>query len=117
MPEKDPQLWTFATWSIAVLMAAGGGVINWFSRVKTGKVRPFSFIELIGEMFTSGFTGIGVAMVLASIGYDFLICAAAAGVGGHMATRLLFRIENLIEARLEKLAPGISEPHGKPSDE
>lgn len=116
MPEKDPQLWSITTWSITILMAASGGAINWFSRVKTGKVRLFSFIELIGEMFTSGFTGIGVAMVLASLGYDFFICAAAAGVGGHMATRLLFRIENLIEARLERLAPEISESRG-PRDE
>jgi hypothetical protein len=28
------------------------------------------------------------------------ICAAAAGIGGHMATRLLFAIERAVERRL-----------------
>lgn len=103
MPIKDPFLWSASSWGLAVVMAAGGGLINWIGRVRAGNARPTSLMELLGEMATSGFIGIGVAMVLTSFGYDFLICAALAGIGGHMGTRLLFRIEHLIESRLSEL--------------
>ena len=91
-----------ATWIPIGIMASAGGVVNWIFRVRKGTARPFSFVELIGEMFTSGFVGLGVAMVMASLHYDFLLCAAAAGMSGHMATRLLYRIEQIIMSRIEQ---------------
>lgn len=78
--------------------------MNWYARIKRGHTRAFNIIELIGEIFTSGFVGLGVFMLLAGFDYPVGICAAAAGVGGHMATRLLFAVERMIEARLEGLA-------------
>lgn len=104
MPEKDPTTWTAATWLLALGMAFGGGAVNWYAKVKRGYTRAFNIIELIGEIFTSGFVGLGVFMLLAALGQPVGICAAASGVGGHMATRLLFAIERAIEARLDNLA-------------
>lgn len=78
--------------------------MNWYAKVKRGHTRAFNIIELIGEIFTSGFVGLGVFMLLAAIDQPVGICAAAAGVGGHMATRLLFAIERAVEARLDNLA-------------
>lgn len=103
MPEKDPTTWTAATWLLALGMAFGGGAVNWYAKVKRGHARVFNIIELIGEIFTSGFVGLGVFMLLAAMEQPMGICAAAAGVGGHMATRLLFAIERAVEARLEGL--------------
>ena len=104
MPEKDPTTWTAATWVLALGMAFGGGVVNWYAKVKRGHTRAFNIIELIGEIFTSGFVGLGVFMLLAALDQPVGICAAASGVGGHMATRLLFAIECAVEARLDNLA-------------
>lgn len=104
MPEKDPTTWGLATWLLALGMAFGGGAVNWYAKVKRGHTRAFNIIELIGEIFTSGFVGLGVFMMLAAMGQPAGVCAAAAGVGGHMATRLLFAIERAVEARLEQLA-------------
>lgn len=104
MPEKDPTTWTAATWLLALGMAFGGGIVNWYAKVKRGHTRAFNIIELTGEIFTSGFIGLGVFMLLAAIDQPVGICAAAAGVGGHMATRLLFAIERAIGARLDSLA-------------
>lgn len=84
-------------------MAIGGGVANWYSRVKNGRTRAFNVVELIGEIFTSGLVGLGVFMLLAALDQPVGICAAAAGVGGHMATRLLFAIERVVEARIDGL--------------
>lgn len=104
MPEKDPTTWGLATWLLALGMAFGGGAVNWYAKVKRGHTRAFNIIELIGEIFTSGFVGLGVFMLLAAMEQPAGICAAAAGVGGHMATRLLFAIERAVEARLEGIA-------------
>lgn len=30
MPDKDPANWAAATWVLALSMAVGGGVINWY---------------------------------------------------------------------------------------
>jgi hypothetical protein len=100
MPEKDPQNWSAATWLLALGMAFGGGAVNWYAKVKQGHTRAFNVVELVGEIFTSGFVGIVVFMSLAAIDQPSGICAAAAGVGGHMATRLLFAFERAIESRI-----------------
>lgn len=78
--------------------------MNWYAKVKRGHTRAFNVVELIGEIFTSGFVGLGVFMLLAALDQPVGICAAASGVGGHMATRLLFALERAIEARLDDLA-------------
>ena len=105
MPEKDPTTWGLATWLLALGMAFGGGIVNWYAKVKRGHTRAFNIIELIGEIFTSGFVGLAVFMALDAWGQPIGLCAAAAGVTGHMATRFLFAVERVIEARLEKFAP------------
>ena len=43
-------------------------------------------------------------MVAQSLDQPLGLCAALAGVGGHMATRLLFAVEKWIEARFRTLA-------------
>lgn len=104
MLEKDPTTWTMATWLLALGMAFGGGAVNWYARVKRGHTRAFNMIELMGEVFTSGFVGLGVFMLFEGMGQNLGICAAGAGVGGHMATRLLFAIERAIETRIDSIA-------------
>lgn len=101
MPIKDPTTWSLATWALACGMAAAGGFVNWYTRLRKGHTRAFNIVELIGEIFTSGFVGIGAFMLLASFDQPIGICAAAAGVSGHMATRLLFLVEQLIEKKIK----------------
>ena len=101
MPDKDPANWAAATWILALSMAIGGGLINWYARIKRGHSRAFNFIELVGEIFTSGLVGLGIFMLLSSWDQPAGACAAAAGVSGHMATRLLFAVERAIERQLD----------------
>lgn len=100
---RDPTTWSQSTWVLALVMACGGGVINWLSRLKEGHTRAFNIMELFGEIFTSGFTGVGVFMFAEAMGQPLGLCAAAAGVGGHMAARLLFAIEKLLEKKINNL--------------
>lgn len=102
MIEKDPTTWSYSTWALALGMASSGGVINWISRLRKGQTRAFNILELLGEIFTSGFVGLGVFMAAESIDQPLGLCAAAAGVGGHMATRLLFALEKMLENKITK---------------
>ena len=106
MPEKDPTNWGLSIWLLAVGMSCAGGLVNWYARVKQGHTRAFNIIELIGEIFTSAFVGLGVFMTAQAMDQPIGLCAALAGVGGHMATRLLFAVEKWIEARFRTLAKG-----------
>lgn len=104
MPEKDPTTWALSTWTLAVVMALGGGVVNWYAKIRSRHARQFNLLELVGEMFVSGFVGIGVFMALDGLGQPPSLCAAGAGIGGHMAARLLFVLERMIEAHAERIA-------------
>ncbi len=112
VPDKDPTLWNGATWTLASVMAFGSGAINWWARTKQGNPRAFSVFELLGEMLTSGFVGIGAFMFLAA--YDFAagVCAAAAGISGHGAARLLYVLERAAERKIDELA-GIKDGENK----
>ncbi|NTV10480.1 MAG: hypothetical protein HGA47_06860 [Zoogloea sp.] len=100
MPEKDPTTWSLATWALAICMSFGGGLVNWYGRMRRGHVRAFNLIELAGEIFTSGFVGLGAFMALSGLDWPTGLCAAAAGTAGHMSTRLLFVLERWFESRL-----------------
>ncbi len=100
MPDKDPSAWTWATWLLALGMGFSGGVVHWWARMKARQPRIFSLMELVGEMFTSGFVGVGVFMLLNTWDQPPGLCAAAAGMGGHMGARLLFMLERSVEAKL-----------------
>ncbi|MGL4265157.1 MAG: hypothetical protein ACRCTX_26335 [Afipia sp.] len=41
--------------------------MNWYAKVKMGHTRAFNIIELIGEIFTSGFVGLGVFVLPADM--------------------------------------------------
>ncbi len=104
MPEKDPTNWGYATWMLAIGMSCAGGLVNFYARVKQGHTRAFNLIELLGEIFTSAFVGLAVFMAGQSMDQPIGLCAALAGVGGHMATRLLFAAEKVIESRMRDMA-------------
>lgn len=103
MPEKDPTNWTAATWILASGMAFGGGFINWYSKVRSGHTRVFNIAELIGEMLISGVVGLGSYMAGDGLGLPPSLCAVAAGIGGHMGTRLVFLAEELARKKFEEL--------------
>lgn len=94
-------------WALAVGMSLMGGFVNWYGRVKAGHTRAFNMIELVGEVVVSGFVGLGAFMVAAGMGFDAGICAAAAGVAGHMGTRLLFLLERYTKKRFNAMMKGM----------
>lgn len=96
----DPSTWPAITWIIAICMALSGGLINWLGQSRSVQAGKFNIFELFGELFTSGFVGVGLFMFIDSFNQPLGFCAAAAGIGGHMATRFLFLVERRIEKKL-----------------
>jgi hypothetical protein len=103
MTESDPTTWPIVTWMLALVMALSGGFINYLSRSRHVEQKNFNFFELFGELFTSGFVGVGIFMLSDSLSQPMGLSAALAGIGGHMATRFLFLIEGVIESKLLKM--------------
>lgn len=103
MPVRDPTTWSLATWALAFAMASFGGIVNWYARTKKDNAKAFNLIELIGEIVTSAFVGISAFMVLAAYGQPIALCAAAAGIGGNMSTRLLLAAKLRLEAYVKTI--------------
>lgn len=102
MPAKDPTNWNLATWILAILMASAGGLVNWYHHYKQQHPRTFNLFELVGQIFTSAFVGLGVFMAVQSLDGSVGLSAMFGGVGGHMANRLLSLTELWIENEIRK---------------
>ena len=97
---ENPTEWGYKIWFLIVGLASLGGVSNWVKKRNSGQ--KISIMELIGEVTTSASTGIGVFMLMLSLDYPIYACAGACGVSGHFATRILFALQNIIDAFEEK---------------
>ena len=58
MPEKDPTAYSFITYAWIVFLSAWGGAISFLRKRKSGAARPFNIVELVGELMTSGLSGL-----------------------------------------------------------
>jgi len=76
-------------------MAIWGGTSSYISRIKKAHMR-FSLPELIGEWSISSFSGFVTALLCSQAGMSFELCAAMAGIGGHMGGRAIFVIEKYV---------------------
>lgn len=103
MPDKDPTTWSLATWMLGAGIASLGGAVNWIIRVRQGKTQIFNILELVGELVISGFVGVVAFMAMLSYAQPIAMCAAVAGVAGHMGTRLLFAAGRILESKVSKI--------------
>ncbi len=79
-----------------------GGVASYVRKIKEGHIR-FSFAELVGELFISGFVGVLTFLLCQSAQFNSLLTAAMVGISGHMGSRAIFIIEKLVEAKLARV--------------
>lgn len=100
--EKDPTTWTAATWGLVLGAGIAAGFLNWYTKVKQGKVRAFNTLELIGELVVSSIITLGVYMALESY-YPVGVCIAIAGGCGHMGTRFICIFEAMVENKMRDI--------------
>ena len=100
MPDKDPTNWGVAVWALGFVMAAIGGAVNHLSNYQRNM--GINWCRFAIDVFTSGFIGLCAFMALAALDAPIGLSGAAAGVCGHMSTRLLFVVERKILEKIEK---------------
>lgn len=115
MIEKDPTNYSLLTYLWVFALSAWGGVVSFMQKLKNGKVRPFNFMELIGELFTSAFAGVITFWLAQSANIDGLITAALVGISGHMGSRAIGYFEHWATTRANPAFPiPTNSPHLQP---
>lgn len=84
-------------WMVGV--AAAGGAVSFYQKVKDGKARALNVSELIGEMLVSSFVGLVTYWLCKSYGVNEYLTAAGVAIAGHMGTRAIFIAEQWIEKK------------------
>ena len=85
------------------LLSISGGIASYVKKVSNGIIKRFSIVELIGELFISGFVGIITFLLCDSAGFDTRITAAIVGISGHMGSRAIFLLETVINKKFNRL--------------
>lgn len=104
-PETSANAFTYV---LMFVLALWGGTVNYVTRIKSGAVLRFSFIEYIGELCISGFSGILVYLLAAHFETPPLLSAAMVGVAGHAGCRMIFIIERMFTQKLDGLTNKIN---------
>jgi len=93
-------------WSAVLVMAfvsLWGGLVNYLGRLRSGAVKQFNVVELIGEFTISSFAGLLVGFVALAFNVHLLICMALAGVAGHAGGRTVYFLDAMFSKKLESL--------------
>lgn len=98
MIEKDPLSYQVLTYLWVIALSAWGGIASYIRRIKRGA--EFSLIELIGELFISGFVGILTFFLCEYTQINQILTAAFVGISGHMGSRAIYVIEKFLIKRL-----------------
>lgn len=93
MPEKDPASYSLLTYAWVIGLSISGGIVSFFRKVKEGETKLFNITELLGEIFTSGFTGVLTFWLCEAADISPLVSAALVGISGHMGSRVILQIE------------------------
>jgi NhaP-type Na+/H+ and K+/H+ antiporter len=100
MPEKDPTSYQLLTYLWVMVLAAWGGIASYIRRVRSGAAEKFSFMELIGEIVISGFTGVLTFWLCELAGFPGLLTAAFVGISGHMGSRAIALMEDSFKRKM-----------------
>ncbi len=104
-------LLTYA-WVFAISLL--GGLVSFIQKVKAGQARAFNFMELLGELATSAFAGVLTFWLCKAGGLSELMTAAFVGICGHMGSRMIFKLEKLVERWVDSKA-GLPAPPAPPA--
>ncbi|MEY2634047.1 MAG: putative rane protein [Pseudomonadota bacterium] len=106
MPHKDPATYTVVTYLWVSVLSAWGGVASYVRKLRRGLVARFSFVELLGELLISGFSGLMTFFLCESGAIDPLLTAFFVGISGHMASRIVFIFESRFDGLVKRVLGG-----------
>ncbi len=90
-----------------ITLGVMGGTVNYISRISRDEQLKFSFIELLGEWFASGFVALMTAYACLYLEFNFPLTAVLCGISGHMAGRIVYMLDahgqRIIEAAVKRV--------------
>lgn len=95
---KNPSDWMVL--GLALLLAFWGGAIQYYSRWRRHGKGAVSYIELIADMASGGFSGLITFLICMLFGAPLILAVLLASIGGHLGTRSLFVFERKVLTRL-----------------
>jgi len=94
------------TWAWLGFITLLGGVASFVQKMRTSHVRAWNFTEFVGEIVIAALAGIITANLCQWLGYPAPLTFALTGIGAHMGSRGLFRLESVFNAKF----PAAKEP-------
>lgn len=99
MPEKDPTAISIIMYGWVIVLAWWGGIVNYIKKMKSGEVRRFNITEFVGDIITSGFSGMITFYLCQASELNQFATAALVGISGHMGSRAIFLLEQALSKR------------------
>ena len=100
---RDPTAFSWVTYLWVIGLSLWGGLVSFYTKVQKGIVRAFNLTELLGELATSGLTGVVTFYLCELSDTPPLLSAVFIAVSGHMGSRLIFMLESRIERKAKQL--------------
>lgn len=97
----------YITLVMMVFLSLWGGLVNYLGRIKSGIVKRFNLVELIGEFTISSFAGLLVGFVAIAFDVNAYVSLALAGVAGHAGGRTVYFLDKIFESKLESFSKKI----------
>lgn len=93
---RDPTNFSWITYAWVMLLSIWGGFVSYLRKVRLGISSRFNFTELVGELVTSGLAGLSTFYLCEYYNIDRLIGAVLIAISGHMGSRAIFMIEEML---------------------
>jgi len=117
-PGKTITGYALLTYAWVLALSTWGGLVNYISKIRAGRIARFNVTELIGDLFISGFTGILTFWLCEASGFNELTTAVFVGISGHMGARMIGKLETMLSRKLDlqdaSSAPSAPKKEGTP---
>lgn len=99
------------SWIYLVVITLLGGVAAFMRKMRDRHVRLWNFTEFIGEIVISGLAGLITANLCQWRELPMPLTYALTGIGAHMGSRALFKLEALFDAKFPSTKEQTREHH------
>ena len=88
--------YSFITYAWVLVLSMWGGSVSYYRKLRSNQDDRIRLMELIGELFTSGFVGIITFWLCEQSGIPQLYSAALVGITSHMGSRAIYIAEQFV---------------------
>jgi len=99
---KDPMAYPLSQYGFVLAVSLLGGLVGWFSKVRSGVLQGSDLRVLMGELTTSALAGLLTFWICEWSNVSPLLTAAFAGIAGHMGGSGITLLEDIFKRWVDK---------------